>query len=139
MVKAGDPLVLLVPEAGSRAVELYVDGNDAPLVEPGRPVRIQFEGWPAVQFVGWPSVAVGTFPGEVAFIDAHDDGKGRFRVVVVPTESDAWPEGRYLRQGVRANGWVLLNRVKLGFELWRRFNGFPPALDESAKSGGLHP
>lgn len=134
MVKAGDPLVVLVPEAGSRAVELYVDGNDAPLVGEGRAVRVQFEGWPAVQFVGWPSVAVGTFPGKVAFVDAHDDGKGRFRVVVVPDpEGQSWPDGNYLRQGVRANGWVLLNQVRLGFELWRQFNGFPPALEPPAE------
>lgn len=128
MVKAGDPLVLLVPEVGSSAVELYVDGNDVPLVEEGRHVRLQFEGWPAVQFVGWPSVAVGTFGGTVAFVDAHDDGRGRFRVVIVPGPDDDWPEGRFLRQGVRANGWVLLEQVTLGFELWRQLNGFPPVV-----------
>jgi multidrug resistance efflux pump len=132
MVKAGDPLVLLVPEVGSRAVELYVDGNDVPLIDEGRHVRLQFEGWPAVQFVGWPSVAVGTFGGTVAFVDAHDDGKGHFRIVVVPDEQDDWPDERYLRQGVRANGWVLLNPVTLGFELWRQFNGFPPAVQKPA-------
>lgn len=131
MVKAGDALVQLVPEVGSRAVELYVDGNDAPLIAPGRAVRLQFEGWPAVQFVGWPSVAVGTFPGRVAFVDAHGDGDGRFRVVVVPEDIHSWPDRRYLRQGVRANGWLLLNQVTLGFELWRQFNGFPPALHQS--------
>lgn len=129
MVKAGEALVELVPEAETHAVELYVDGNDAPLIDPGRSVRVQFEGWPAVQFVGWPSVAVGTFAGQVAFVDSHDDGKGRFRVVVVPEPGEDWPEARYLRQGVRANGWVLLNQVSLGFELWRIFNGFPPALE----------
>lgn len=133
MVKQGDPLALLVPDVASQAVELYVDGNDAPLIDPDRPVRLQFEGWPAVQFVGWPAVAVGTFPGRVAFVDAHDDGAGRFRVVVVPEDPAEWPDGRYLRQGVRANGWVLLNQVSLGFELWRNFNGFPPALPEPKK------
>lgn len=35
------------------------------ILEHGSPVRIQFEGWPAIQFVGWPSVALGTFGGEV--------------------------------------------------------------------------
>lgn len=136
MVKAGDPLVKLVPAAESRAVELFVDGNDAPLVEPGRTVRLQFEGWPAVQFVGWPSVAVGTFPGRVAFVDAHGDDSGRFRVVVVPERAQEWPEGRYLRQGVRANGWVLLNQVRLGYELWRQFNGFPPSVKTPAALDG---
>ena len=71
MVKQGEPLALLVPDTKARAVELWVDGNDAPLITPGRHVRLQFEGWPAVQFVGWPSVAVGTFPAEVAFVDVR--------------------------------------------------------------------
>jgi multidrug resistance efflux pump len=138
MVKAGDPLVTLVPSTEARAVEVYVDGNDAPLIEPGREVRLQFEGWPAVQFVGWPSVAVGTFGGLVSFVDAHGDKYGRFRVVVTPKEGEAWPEGRYLRQGVRANGWILLNQVSLGFELWRQFNGFPPALSHPEDEHGEH-
>jgi adhesin transport system membrane fusion protein len=86
MVKAGDPLATLVPDTDSRAVELWVDGNDVPLLAPGQPVRLQFEGWPAVQFVGWPSVAIGTFPGKVAVIDATDNGKGKFRALVVPDE-----------------------------------------------------
>jgi hypothetical protein len=75
---------------------------------------------------------VGTFGGEVILIDATDDGTGRFRILVAPDSGDeAWPETRYLRQGVRANGWVLLQQVKLGFELWRRFNGFPPTTNKS--------
>jgi biotin carboxyl carrier protein len=127
-VKAGDELAILVPDTTDRAVELWVDGNDAPFITEGRHVRLQFEGWPAVQFVGWPSVAVGTFGGTVAFVDATDDGKGHFRIVVVPDEGEPWPEPRYLRQGVRAHGWVLLNQVSLGYELWRQFNGFPPAV-----------
>ncbi len=127
IVKQGDPLAIVVPDTQARAVELWVDGNDAPLITPGRHVRIQFEGWPAVQFVGWPSVAVGTFPAQVAFVDASDNGQGKFRIVVVPEAHEPWPDPKYLRQGVRANGWVLLNQVRLGYELWRQFNGFPPA------------
>lgn len=129
-VKAGDRIATIVPNTESRAVELFMEGNDAPLITPGRHVRLQFEGWPAVQFVGWPSVAVGTFGGQVAFVDATDDGSGRFRIVVVPDEGDeSWPEARFLRQGVRVNGWVLLNRVTVAFELWRQLNGFPPAVN----------
>lgn len=138
--KAGDPLLILVPETDSRAVELWIDGRDVPLVSEGRHVRLQFEGWPAVQFVGWPSVAVGTFGGVVALVDATDDGKGKFRVVVVP-QGDEWPSGRFLRQGTRANGWILLNRVRLGFELWRLLNGFPPAIanEEPGRENNLNP
>lgn len=132
-VKAGDPLLTLVPDAEERAVELWVDGNDASLVSEGRAVRLQFEGWPAVQFAGWPSVAVGTFGGRVAFMDSTDDGRGNFRIVVVPDPDDEpWPAPRFLRQGVRANGWVLLDTVSLGFELWRQLNGFPATVLQPA-------
>ncbi len=126
--KAGEPLLTLVPHTAERAVELWIDGNDMPLVASGRTARLQFEGWPAVQFSGWPSVAVGTFGGKVALIDATDDGAGRFRIVIRPESEEAWPSDKYLRQGVRVNGWVLLDQVKIGYELWRRFNGFPPTV-----------
>jgi hypothetical protein len=126
---------MLVPVTDDRAVEVWVDGNDAAIVSEQRQVRLQFEGWPAVQFVGWPSVAVGTFGGVVAFIDPHDDGKGNFRVVMVPDpKSEPWPSARFLRQGVRTKAWILLERVSLGFELWRRFNGFPPMLEKEPAS-----
>ena len=129
-VSAGDTLAVLVPDTLDRAVEVWVDGKDAALISPGREVRLQFEGWPAVQFTGWPSVAVGTFGGRVAFVDSTDDGRGNFRVVVIPdADQDPWPSARFLRQGARTNGWVLLNRVSVGFELWRQINGFPPMLD----------
>lgn len=127
-VKSGEPLLTIVPDTSERAVELWVDGNDMPLLAEGRPVRLQFEGWPAVQFTGWPSVAVGTFGGRVALIDSTDDGAGRFRILIKPEAEADWPTGVYLRQGVRVNGWVLLEQVKLGYELWRRFNGFPPSV-----------
>lgn len=127
LLKAGDPLLILVPDSNDTVVELWVKGNDMPLIFPGRSVRLQFEGWPAIQFVGWPSVAVGTFGGVVKMLDATDDGAGRFRVLVEPDPNDEpWPSKRFLRQGVRANGWFLLNVVPLGYELWRQFNGFPP-------------
>ena len=126
-VKSGDPLAVIVPNTESVAVEMRLPGNDIPLVRLGQRVRLQFEGWPAVQFSGWPGVAVGTFGGMVATIDASDDGDGKFRVLIVPDPEDSpWPNRSVLRQGVRANGWVLLDVVPLGFELWRQLNGFPP-------------
>jgi multidrug resistance efflux pump len=132
LVKKGDPICRIVPDTRDRAVQIWLDGNDAPLVNPGDHVRLQFEGWPAIQFAGWPSVAVGTFGGTVASVDMIDDGKGKFRCQVLPDPADvlAWPEDRYLRQGVRANGWILLEQVPLWFEVWRQLNGFPPALDD---------
>lgn len=134
MVKPGDTLCVIVPDTADRAVQIWLDGNDAPLVEVGRHARLQFEGWPAVQFAGWPSVSVGTFGGTVVSVDATDNGKGKFRVLVRPLdEGQEWPDERYLRQGVRTNSWVLLERVPLWYEIWRNMNGFPPVVtqDES--------
>lgn len=129
LVKQGDPMLTLIPDTTSLAVELWVDGNDAPLITRNRAVRLQFEGWPAVQFSGWPSVAVGTFGGRVSLVDAQDDGYGRFRILVVPdSEDQPWPDHTYLRQGVRTNGWVLLDQVRAGYEIWRQLNGFPPTV-----------
>jgi multidrug efflux pump subunit AcrA (membrane-fusion protein) len=128
MVKAGQDLALIVPETANRSVELKVSGNDAPLLSAGRKVRLQFEGWPAVQFAGWPSVAIGTFGGEIAVIDPGADPEGNVRIIVFPEAGTEWPDARYLRQGVRVVGWILLDSVSLGWELWRQFNGFPPTI-----------
>ncbi len=132
-IKKGDELFTIVPDTTDHAVELFMSGNDLPLVQIGAEVRLQFEGWPAVQFVGWPSVAIGSFGGVVSAIDATDDGQGQFRVLVRPTAEEPWPAGIYLRQGVRANGWVMLGQVPLWFELWRQLNGFPPTISENPK------
>src|SRR5690606_5169097 len=117
------------------AVELWVDGNDMPLIRPGEEVRLQFEGWPVVQFSGWPSLAIGTFGGRVAFVDATSGASGKFRVVVVEDSVEPWPSEARLRQGVRVRGWILLSEVSLGFELWRQINGFPPTADEAITGG----
>ncbi len=144
LVKDGEQLMIITPrikEDSKRIVELFMEGNDAPQVteflrqrkaaSPDGVVRarLQFEGWPAVQWIGWPTLAVGTFGGRVVFVDQHDDGKGKFRVLVEPDPSDKpWPGEFLLRQGGRAQGWLMLGRVSLGYELWRRFNGFPPVV-----------
>lgn len=131
VVEQGQVLALFAPKSDSLSAHIYIRGNDLPLVYEGRKVRLQFEGWPAIQFSGWPSVAVGTFGGEVAFVDQTATNDGLFRVIVVPGKGNKWPESRFIRQGTRTNGWVLLNRVSLGYELWRQFNGFPPSLETS--------
>lgn len=127
LVKPGDPLVEIVPDATEWAVELRVSGRDQPLITEGARARIQFEGWPAVAFVGPPGGAAGTFGGVVRLVDpSGDPGSGTVRVLVTPDpEQPAWPEETYLRQGSRAVGWVLLGRVPLVYELWRQLHGFP--------------
>ncbi len=147
-LKPGDLICVLIPNTEKRFVEVMVDGNDVALIQPrkvengevipGSPARLVFEGWPAIQAIGWPQLAVGTYGGEVMFIDPTDDGKGKFRVVIAPNEDIVdrndgkgpqkvpWPDGeRWLRQGVQANAWVMLDEVPLWFEIWRQINGFP--------------
>ncbi len=126
-VKEGQTLATFIPANAKRSIELYIDGRDIPLVTPGRKVRIQFEGWPAVQFSGWPSIAIGTFPGVVAVVDQSAQLDGRFRVLVTEAPSEQpWPEQGFVRFGAKARGWILLDTVTLGYELWRRMNNFPP-------------
>ena len=142
LVKPGERLAVIVPDITKGksddqynltdrvypgiVVELLIDGNDLPLVHQGDPARLQFEGWPAVQFIGWPSVAVGTFAGRVYLVDPTSNDKGQFRILVEPDpDMEPWPSLDYLRQGVRAQGWVLLKDVSVGWELWRQINGFP--------------
>ena len=73
----------------------------------------------------------------VAFVDAAAAPLGRLRVVIVPDpDAEPWPESQLLRQGARVNGWVLLDQVRLGFELWRQWNGFPPATSAPVSDKG---
>jgi len=136
-VKAGDVVATFVPDNADRAVELFIDGRDVALVREGAKVRLQFEGWPVVQFSGWPSVAIGTFGGVVTAIDPSAQANGRFRVLVSEDLEDEnpWPDRRFVRFGSKARGWILLNEVSVGFELWRQLNNFPPELPGVPASG----
>lgn len=134
VISQGEQLLVIVPDTDSRAVELWVDGRDAPLVVNGSEVRLEFEGWPAIQVAGWPQVNIGTFKGKVSFVDPTDNGRGNFRVMVVPDEEDKWPSARFLRQGVSARAWILLQEVSIGYEIWRLVNGFPARLPQEATS-----
>ncbi len=125
-VKPGELLADFLPHDAVPAVELYVRGVDMPLIEPGQKVRLQFEGWPIVQFSGWPSKAVGTFGGVVSVVDPSVSPDGRLRIIVTEPKDEPWPDERYLSFGARAQGWVLLSTVKIGYEIWRQLNSFPP-------------
>lgn len=129
VVNQGQTVAVFVPKSSQLSAQMFIRGNDLPLVYEGRKVRLQFEGWPAIQFSGWPSIAVGTFGGVVSYVDQTATPEGLFRVIILPEKGEKWPESRFIRQGTRVNGWILLNKVAIGYELWRQFNGFPPSLD----------
>lgn len=139
MVKEGDILATFAPDEAARVVELYIDGRDVPLIYPGRPVRLEFEGWPAIQFSGWPSVAMGMFDGEVRAIDISASTNGLFRILVAQKPgARPWPREPFVRLGARVRGWVMMDTVSTGYELWRLLNDFPlqyPANALNASSG----
>lgn len=130
-VKVGDRLVQISPTSADKACEMLADGLDAPLLNTGRKVRLLFYGIPAIPLPAWPELMAGTYGGIIKVVDQVDNGKGNFRFWVVPDPDDRpWPEQAHVRQGTRVMGWVILNRVPLWYELWRRFNLFPPDYQE---------
>ncbi|MEC4890695.1 MAG: biotin/lipoyl-binding protein [Nitrospira sp.] len=134
-VRQGDKIVRLSPNSLDKAIEMTADGIDAPLLNVGRKVKILFYGIPAIPLPAWPELMSGTYTGVIKVIDQVDDGKGNFRFWVVPDPEDRpWPEQSHVRQGTKAMGWVILNRVPLWYELWRRFNLFPPDYQERPPS-----
>lgn len=140
-IEAGDEVASFVPTGIARAVEIFIDGRDVALVKPGAMARLQFEGWPAVQFSGWPSVAIGTFAAEVVAIDPSADATGRFRVLLVEAPDPVnpgsrWPDEQFVRFGATARGWILLETVSVGYELWRQLNNFPPSIPSAPENGG---
>lgn len=126
LISAGDLLATIAPERQQRVVELLVDGRDAALIRKGQPVRLNFEGWPAIQFSGWPSVAQGMFDGRVLTIDPSAQPSGLFRVLVEPMPGKpAWPNDNYVRLGSKVRGWIQMETVTIAYELWRQLNDFP--------------
>ena len=134
-VKQGDKLVRISPLSADKAAEMVADGLDAPLLNVGRKVRLLFYGIPAIPLPAWPELMAGTYSGIIKVVDQVDDGKGNYRFWVVPDPEDRpWPEQAHVRQGTKVMGWVILNRVPLWYELWRRFNLFPPDYQEGPPS-----
>ncbi len=124
-VKEGEAVVSIVPSQYDLAVEMYVDPIDLPLIEKGQPVRIQFDGWPAIVFSGWPNTSFGTYGGKVYAIDNFISPNGKFRIMVSPDpDAEEWPEP--LRAGGATHNMLLLKDVRIWYEMWRQINGFPP-------------
>lgn len=136
IIKNGDKVVNIVPTEYLLAVETYVEAFDMPLLAIGEKVRIQFDGWPAIVFSGWPNNSSGTFGGKIFAIDNDVSKNGKYRILVAPDEEDkAWPE--QLRVGGGANTITLLKDVRIGYEIWRQLNGFPPDFYEKEEEEAL--
>lgn len=124
--KAGEVIADFIPTNITRSAVISVSGLDAPLIKKGRIVTLQFEGWPALLFSGWPGLSRGTFTGVVNFVEPRANVHGRFNVWIQPDPlGAAWPSEQEVRLGSRVQGWVLLEEVRLGYELWRQLNNFP--------------
>jgi adhesin transport system membrane fusion protein len=123
-IKENTPIITIVPKEWQRAVEVYVNPMDLPLIKKGNEMMFLFDGWPAIVFSGWPDLSYGTFPGIVQAVDFNISENGKYRVLVLESQKKAWPEE--VRMGSAARGIALLNRVPVWYELWRQLNGFPP-------------
>ena len=127
IVHPGDLLFTIVPSSATPAVEMWANSLDAPLLKPGRPVRLLFQGVPAIPIPAWPEFMAGTYDGRIQVVDQSASANGQFRLWVTPEPgSREWPPSLQVRQGTQVMGWVMLNRVPLWYEMWRRFNLFPP-------------
>lgn len=124
-VKAGEAIISIMPAQFDLAVEMYIKPIDLPLLEKGQPVRLQFDGWPAIVFSGWPNTSYGTYGGKVFAIDNFISDNGMYRVLVASDKNDhPWPSA--LRVGAGTANMVMLKEVPIWYELWRKINGFPP-------------
>ncbi len=127
IVHPGDLLVHITPASATRAVEMWVEALDAPLLAPGRRVKLLFHGIPTIPLSAWPELMAGTFDGIVQVVDQVGDQDGRFRFWVGPDPNGRpWPPQDHVRQGTQVMGWVILSRVPLWYEIWRRLNLLPP-------------
>jgi multidrug resistance efflux pump len=122
---AGTKIVSIMPIEIDLAVETFVEPIDLPLLHPGEPIRIIFDGWPAIFFSGWPNLSYGTYGGQIVAVERTASPNGKFRVLVEPDpEEEDWPD--VIRAGSGARTLALLNDVPVWYEVWRQINGFPP-------------
>lgn len=124
-LKEGDVIATIVPSKIQKAVEMFIDPIDLPLVNPGQQVNLFFDGWPSIVFSGWPNLSYGTFSSAVFSVDRNISENGQYRVLLIPNNSKVpWPEA--VQMGSGAVGMALLKNVPVWYELWRQFSGFPP-------------
>lgn len=135
-IKEGAPVCTIMPSSVNMAVEMYVSPVDMPLIQKGSTVRFVFDGWPTIVFSGWPRFTYGTFPAKVFAIDNVPSENGKYRVLAAADyKVKKWPE--QLRVGTGARGYMLLKRVRLWYEIWRKLNGFPPDYYKAIENGDI--
>jgi len=135
LVRAGDRLLQLVPDTESRAVEIWVDGNDVPLIQPGRPVRITLDPSRTFQTItAWEATDFATHVESPAWPRYRDElldravelGLTRVRLEVrAGAESDRdtwrdWQEGRATYQAWRRVRYATSNDNDTSVELDRQ-------------------
>lgn len=124
-VNAAEAILSIMPADFNLAVEMYVLPQDMPLIQIGSKVRMAFDGWPAIVFSGWPNTSYGTYGGKVVAIDNIISENGKYRIMVAQdTTEQKWPSE--IRVGSGASCITLFKDVKIGYEIWRNLNGFPP-------------
>ena len=78
------------------------------------------------------------FDGVVYATDDAASPNGLYRVLVLPAaDRPPWPQEPAIRLGGQVRGWVLMETVSVGFELWRQLNRFPLQVTRSVSEGGL--
>jgi len=123
-VKEGEEIARISPYQFAHAIEIFIDPVDMPLVHAGEQVRLIFDGFPAFVISGWQHISKGVYNGTILTVDPALHESGKFRVLVQPASGEQWPTA--LKQGGGVQAIMLLNDVPVGYELWRKFNGFPP-------------
>jgi multidrug efflux pump subunit AcrA (membrane-fusion protein) len=124
ILKEGEFIADILPIINNKAVEIFIDPLDIPLVKTDQKIQFVFDGFPAMLFSGWPQMNYGTFSGKINIIE-NAASNGKFRALVVEDENARkWPEA--LSIGGGAHGIALLNDVPIYYEIWRQINGFPP-------------
>ncbi len=131
LIKKGTVVAIFSPVVTTPAVEVWVDGNDVPMIQVGQTARIQFDGWPSLQIPGWPSVAVNTFAAKVHLVDQASSAKGKFRLLLTPAEP--WPSNAILKLGLSSKGYIKLSNSYILREIWRKLNNFPAYQDPYLK------
>lgn len=130
-IKEGEEIVKISPREFDQGIEIFVSPSDISLVHKDETVSVIFDGYPAFVINGWQGVSQGVYKGKILSIDPAISDNGKFRVLVVPQNPAEWPKNLYMGGGAKAI--ILLNDVPLAYEMWRKFNNFPPDYYQPAK------